>query len=252
MVALAMALSWLLGHPEEDPGGPVMLCTDSQSALSALRAGPAAQQSRLGATIWQALLMLAERGRRAQLQWVPSHCGLEGNERADILAKEAAQLPQESAPLDVQTLSSEDAYMQAKKRLTDRYGNAFITANEFKKRLYKWPEVKVGDSRLSEETIQTVLDDLATLGHAEWTDKAKRRCLVLWRSPAEWGQLIYGWAVDSGLVGSVCTLYELTHGDHLTDQPFHGLCEELLVRALGSLQAAGKAELMDNEGVKFF
>ncbi|KAF0313873.1 Relaxin receptor 2 [Amphibalanus amphitrite] len=40
-------------------------------------------------------------------------------------------------------LSSEDAYMQAKKRLTDRYGNAFITANEFKKRLYKWPEVKV-------------------------------------------------------------------------------------------------------------
>ncbi|XP_043217572.1 vacuolar protein-sorting-associated protein 25-like [Amphibalanus amphitrite] len=106
--------------------------------------------------------------------------------------------------------------------------------------------------RLSEETIQTVLDDLATLGHAEWTDKAKRRCLVLWRSPAEWGQLIYGWAVDSGLVGSVCTLYELTHGDHLTDQPFHGLCEELLVRALGSLQAAGKAELMDNEGVKFF
>ncbi|XP_043229908.1 uncharacterized protein LOC122385596 [Amphibalanus amphitrite] len=44
-------------------------------------------------------------------------------------------------------LSSEDAYMQAKKRLTDRYGNAFITANEFKKRLYKWPEVKVGDSK---------------------------------------------------------------------------------------------------------
>ncbi|KAF0295398.1 Gag-Pol polyprotein [Amphibalanus amphitrite] len=104
MVALATALNWLLDRPEEDPGDPVMLCTDSQSALSALRAGPAAQQSRLGATIWQALLTLAERGRRAHLQWVPSHCGLEGNERADTLAKEAARLPQESAPLDVRTV----------------------------------------------------------------------------------------------------------------------------------------------------
>ena len=44
-------------------------------------------------------------------------------------------------------LRSDDAYMEAKKRLTDRYGNAFITSNEFKKRLSKWPEVKVGDSK---------------------------------------------------------------------------------------------------------
>ncbi|KAF0312600.1 hypothetical protein FJT64_016637 [Amphibalanus amphitrite] len=65
--------------------------------------------------------------------------------------------PQEVGDGSLQTrkvnqLSSEDAYMQAKKRLTDRYGNAFITANEFKKRLYKWPEVKVDD-------IVLVVDD---------------------------------------------------------------------------------------------
>ena len=94
------------GPPGGWPGRPVVLCADSQSALSGLRAGPAAQQSRLGANIWQALLTLVERGRRAHLQWVPlpSHCGLEGNERADTLTKEAAQLPQESVPLDVRTV----------------------------------------------------------------------------------------------------------------------------------------------------
>ena len=31
------------------------------------------------------------------LQWVPSHCGLEGNERADNIAKEANSLDQDTA-----------------------------------------------------------------------------------------------------------------------------------------------------------
>ena len=30
-------------------------------------------------------------------------------------------------------------------------------------------------------------------GNVEWQDKQKSRCLVMWRSPQEWGQLIYQW-----------------------------------------------------------
>lgn len=44
-------------------------------------------------------------------------------------------------------MATDDAYLQAKKRLIDRYGNEFVRANELKKRLYKWPEVKAGDSK---------------------------------------------------------------------------------------------------------
>ena len=51
MVALTTALGWLLDRPEDDQNDPVVLCTDSQSHLSALRAGQAAEQSRLGANI---------------------------------------------------------------------------------------------------------------------------------------------------------------------------------------------------------
>ena len=30
-------------------------------------------------------------------------------------------------------------------------------------------------------------------GNVEWQDSQKTRCLVMWRSPSEWGKLIYQW-----------------------------------------------------------
>ncbi|XP_043219375.1 uncharacterized protein LOC122380354 [Amphibalanus amphitrite] len=102
MVALQTALSFLLENPLH-ADDPVIICTDSQSALAALREGPAAQHSPLGGAIWRALRGLTAGDRQVHLQWVPSHCGLEGNERADSIAKEASNLAQDQAPIDVQT-----------------------------------------------------------------------------------------------------------------------------------------------------
>ena len=104
LMALRAALQHLLQHPahEEDP---VIFCTDSQAALAVLRQGPAEQREQLAVEVWEALTRLsAGGGRRLHLQWVPSHCGLRGNERADELAKEAAALPQEEVPVDVRTV----------------------------------------------------------------------------------------------------------------------------------------------------
>ena len=44
-------------------------------------------------------------------------------------------------------LQTEDAYTRAKKLLTDRYGNDFITANTYKRRLREWPAVRNGDGK---------------------------------------------------------------------------------------------------------
>ena len=104
MTALAMVTDWLRGREEEDPEDPVVICTDSQSALATLRSGPSAQQSYLGAAIWDGLLALTARGHEVHLQWVPSHCDLAGNERADVLAKEAARLPQDRVLIDCRTV----------------------------------------------------------------------------------------------------------------------------------------------------
>ena len=84
--------------------GPVVLCTDSQAALALIGSGAGIQTTPLGAAIWRLLSHLTARDQDVTLQWVPAHCGLPGNERADELAKEASSLPQE-APIDVRTVT---------------------------------------------------------------------------------------------------------------------------------------------------
>ncbi|XP_043207453.1 uncharacterized protein LOC122373449 [Amphibalanus amphitrite] len=93
MVTLRAALNHLRDHPHQ-PSAPITICSDSQSALATLREGPASQKTLLGAAIWTELAALAGPSRRIHLQWVPSHCGVDENERADQIAKEATALPQ--------------------------------------------------------------------------------------------------------------------------------------------------------------
>ena len=72
MVALRETLTYIHNHPahEEDP---VVICTDSQAALSALRSGPAEQRTQLNRAVCDALTLVADHGeRQVRLQWVPS------------------------------------------------------------------------------------------------------------------------------------------------------------------------------------
>lgn len=109
--------------------------------------------------------------------------------------------------------------------------------------------------KLPAEGVIKVLDALAVKGNIEWSDKSKSRCVVMWRTPAEWGNLIYKWACKSGMKNTVCTLYELTSGNDTKGEEFYGLEDWLLSRALRVLQRQQKAEIISfdgNEGVKFF
>ena len=83
--------------------------------------GPAEQRSQLNRAVWDALVRLSEDGtRRIRLQWVPSHCGLDGNEKADTLAKEAAALPQEDVPVDTRTVHRAAARAASKRTIEQR------------------------------------------------------------------------------------------------------------------------------------
>lgn len=111
------------------------------------------------------------------------------------------------------------------------------------------------DRRLTLDTIYIVLDELHKKGNIEWTDKTKRQCIVMWRTPNEWGSLIYKWAADRGLINSVCTLYELANGDDTVNEEFHGLDTNILLKSLKTLESQQKAEMISfngSEGVKFF
>ena len=120
LVALREALNYLLDHPAHTED-PLVVCTDSQSALAALRSGPAEQVAQLNRAVWDALIRLSEDGtRQIRLQWVPSHCGLDGNEKADTLAKEAAALPQEEVPVDSRTVHRAAARAASKRTIEQR------------------------------------------------------------------------------------------------------------------------------------
>ncbi|XP_069672620.1 vacuolar protein-sorting-associated protein 25 isoform X2 [Periplaneta americana] len=109
------------------------------------------------------------------------------------------------------------------------------------------------DRKLPQEGIIMILEDLARTGNAESLDKPKHRWHIYWHTLEEWADLVYNWVQSCGMTNNVCTLYEITDGDNSTDEEFHGLDMEVMVKVLQTLEARSKAELFDdNQGVKFF
>ena len=73
MVSLRAALEELILLACIGPSDRVLVCTDSQSSLALLQAGPEAQRSVIGADVWRYLMAMANAGVRAHLQRVPAH-----------------------------------------------------------------------------------------------------------------------------------------------------------------------------------
>ncbi|KAJ3020507.1 Vacuolar protein-sorting-associated protein 25 [Thoreauomyces humboldtii] len=112
--------------------------------------------------------------------------------------------------------------------------------------------------RLDRDAITTIIDELVKQGNAEWDHPTKRdSCLVMWRKPEQWAAAVAKWAFETGATNSICTMYELLHGELTEGHDFHGLDERTMVKALEALAHDGKAQLFigatDIEmGVKFF
>lgn len=110
--------------------------------------------------------------------------------------------------------------------------------------------------KLDRDGVAAVAGSLVESGHAQWEDNEHTRLRITWRTPHEWGALIYKWAQDSALNDSLFTLFELHSGDLTTNESFHGLEAGLMLQALESLQSNGRVQLyssgvLDETGVKF-
>ncbi|XP_064082000.1 uncharacterized protein LOC135198383 [Macrobrachium nipponense] len=83
LIAIRQALLYSLENEE----GPLIIHTDSKSSMQALQQSKNKENKAMLAGIKILLHQHSERGRPVTLNWIPSHIGIPGNERADELAK---------------------------------------------------------------------------------------------------------------------------------------------------------------------
>ncbi|KAH6678876.1 ESCRT-II complex subunit [Plectosphaerella plurivora] len=118
------------------------------------------------------------------------------------------------------------------------------------------------NKRLSLADARDVIEFMRKDGRAEYvgaggsqSQTAGDLVWIYWRTPEEWASLVEAWVDETGQKGVVLTLYELTEGDNSKDAEFHGLDQDLLLKALAILSKRGKAQIFgqeDSQGVKFF
>ena len=95
-VAILLAISWL----EQFPPAEIMILTDSLSSLW-LVSNTFKIKSNLLLEIQNLCTQLTNRGFRISFAWIPAHCGIQGNEKADALAKKALSCSQIQMKLDL-------------------------------------------------------------------------------------------------------------------------------------------------------
>lgn len=92
MLALESGVTWL--RENREMWRRARIVSDSQSSLKAVMNRKAKGASDLVEELWDRLEEVYEEGKVVTLTWVPSHCGIVGNEMADAAADRASKMEQ--------------------------------------------------------------------------------------------------------------------------------------------------------------
>ncbi|XP_039015781.1 vacuolar protein sorting-associated protein 25-like isoform X3 [Hibiscus syriacus] len=109
---------------------------------------------------------------------------------------------------------------------------------------------------LSHEAREAFLSDLVAEGRAEWLDKGRRSCLILWHRIQDWADIIVNFVKDNGFEDSVMTVEEIRSGIESRGTSIHTfnhvneLDLDKFPFAKGKL-AIFKGTSTDDEGIKF-
>ena len=111
--------------------------------------------------------------------------------------------------------------------------------------------------QLSMDSLKKVCDWMQSNKFGEYTAESREAIFVYWRSLQEIADAIHKWADNTGRIGSVETVLDLTDDSANRAEIFYQMPVELVLRACATLQEVGKAQVFysdntDTHGVKFF
>ena len=108
MRAFLEAFQWIIENADNfEEGSLFQIFSDSKSGLQRLEAGPSQQKDFIGCRIWKLLMKPELKKFKIAMFFVPSHCGIPGNERADTLANAGRIKPQQNEEVDFKTVSAQ-------------------------------------------------------------------------------------------------------------------------------------------------
>uniref|UniRef100_A0A6B2LM09 ESCRT-II complex subunit VPS25 n=1 Tax=Arcella intermedia TaxID=1963864 RepID=A0A6B2LM09_9EUKA len=109
--------------------------------------------------------------------------------------------------------------------------------------------------KLSYESAHYILEELVKKGNAEWMDKEKTGVYVYWYKIDHWASLIYKYITDNNMIDVVCTPYELTESDEVSDQEFYQLDNNVFMKAIKHLEEKNLSKIITGNsgeiGIKF-
>ena len=154
----------------------VVFMTDALSVLQALEGDKLPQ-------LMENLQRL-QRLKRVALQWIPAHCGINGNEEADQLAKEGATQPQEVKPANLKekttlikaafrSTTSKDAYSHLTRQqqviiLRLRTGHCRLNAHMHRLKLATTPLCPCGKAPQTPEHVLQTCPNFSSLRQKTW------------------------------------------------------------------------------------
>ena len=72
------------------------------------------------------------------------------------------------------------------------------------------------ERQASIELVEAVFSQLVQKGNAMWKDKSKSKCLLSPHSFSSLAAALYNWAQMSGNINQVCTVFELSQGEDIS------------------------------------
>ena len=108
LLAINITLHWLILNQSLTQGQEIVILSDSKSGIMALENHHHRSYSFITNQILNLAHILKDNDVKLTIQWIPSHVGLVGNEKADALAKAAHNLPNTTeVPLDPKEMKTE-------------------------------------------------------------------------------------------------------------------------------------------------